>query len=217
MPMESTAPALKPQLRGVLHQVSFFIAALAGAWLLTRATGSMFWACAVYVVALCGQFAVSALYHRPTWSAHARQWWRRVDHSMIMILIAGTATPLAVGMRTEASRTLLTILWTGAAIGVLRALFWIRAPKWVPVVVALVLAWLIAPFVPDVKATLGQATLTLMVVGGVLYSVGAVVYALKRPDPWPRMFGYHEVFHAFVCLAAVLHFIAVSRVVLMRG
>lgn len=215
--MESTAladPVIKPQLRGVSHQISFFIAAAAGAWLLSHASGAMFWGCVVYLVALCGQFAVSALYHRPTWGPVARQWWRRLDHSFIMILIAGTSTPLALALPPESSRPFLVILWAGAGLGVLRALFWITAPKPVAAILALVLAWLSAPFVPALNAALGTTTVVWIFVGGLLYSLGAVAYATKRPNPWPRVFGYHEVFHAFVVLAAAAHFVAVTRAVL---
>jgi hemolysin III len=213
--MESTVPAtlIKPQLRGVSHQVSFFVAAAAGAWLLTKASGTMFWGCVVYLFALCGQFAVSALYHRPTWTPAARQWWRRLDHSFIVILIAGTGTPLALELPPDASRSLLLILWVCAGLGVLRALVWIHAPKPVAAIVALGLAWFTSPFIPTLNAALGTASVARLLVGGVLYSLGAVAYATKRPNPWPAVFGYHEVFHAFVVLAAGCHFVSVSLVV----
>lgn len=215
--METTAPAealIKPRLRGVSHQISFFFAAAAGVWLLTQARGALFWGSVVYLFALCGQFAVSALYHRPTWGAKARQWWRRLDHAFIMILIAGTSTPIALALPPESSRSFLLILWGGATLGVLRALVWITAPKPVAAILALVLAWLAAPFVPAINATLGPITVAWILAGGLLYSLGAVAYATRRPNPWPRVFGYHEVFHAFVVLAAAAHFVAVSRVVL---
>ncbi|MFZ5442627.1 MAG: PAQR family membrane homeostasis protein TrhA [Myxococcota bacterium] len=215
--METTATAealIKPRLRGVSHQISFFVAAAAGVWLLTQAKGQLFWGSVVYLIALCGQFAVSALYHRPTWGPKARQWWRRVDHAFIMILIAGTVTPIALALPPESSRPFLTILWAGATLGVLRALVWITAPKPVAAILALGLAWLSAPFLPALNATLGTTTVLWIVGGGLLYSLGAVAYATKHPNPWPRVFGYHEVFHAFVVLAAAAHFVAVSRVVL---
>ncbi len=212
--MDSSLDApVKPRLRGVLHQVSFFVALVAGAVLLARASGALRWACLVYLVTLCGQFAVSALYHRPTWGPRARQWWRRLDHACIMLLIAGTGTPLALLMPPESSRPFLLLLWAGAALGGLRALVWISAPKPIVAVLALALAWLTAPFFPTMSAALGPLNLALFVGGGVVYSLGAVVYSLKRPDPWPAVFGYHEVFHAFVVLGAVFHFVVVARVV----
>jgi hemolysin III len=205
---------IKPQLRGVLHQISFFVALAAGTWLLTRASGAMFWACLVYLVALCGQLAVSALYHRVTWDPRARQWWRRLDHSFIMILIAGTGTPLAVALPTDATHTLLFLLWGGAALGVLRALVWITAPKPLVAMLALALAWFSSPFMPVLGAVMGTTSLVWLLVGGVIYSLGAVAYALKRPDPWPAVFGYHEVFHTLVVVGAACHFVTVTRVVL---
>ncbi len=213
--MESTVNgAVKPLLRGVSHQVSFFIAAAAGVWLLLQAQGALFWACVVYLTTLCGQFAVSAAYHRPTWQPAARQWWRRLDHAFIMMLIAGTGTPLAVALPAEQSRTVLLLLWSGAALGVLRALVWINAPKWVAAVLALAFAWLMSPYIKEFSDALGSETVRWLLGGGVLYSLGALAYAFKRPDPWPTVFGYHEVFHAFVILAAACHFVTVTRVVL---
>jgi len=213
MESSETAP-VKPQLRGVSHQISFFVAAAAGAWLLTKASGPMVWGVVVYLAALCGQFAVSALYHRPTWQPAARQWWRRLDHSFIVILIAGTGTPLALELPPEASRSLLIILWVGASLGVLRALVWITAPKPVAAIYALAFAWFTTPFVPGLRDALGTAVVAWLLGGGVLYSLGAAAYALKKPNPWPTVFGYHEVFHAFVVLAAACHFVSVSLVVL---
>ena len=203
----------KPLLRGVLHQVGFFIALLAGLWLLTTAHGTMFWACVVYVIALCGQLAVRASYHRGRWTPDVTRWWRRLDHSFIMILIAGTATPIAVGAHTERIRFLIMTLWIGAAIGVVRAMFWVHAPRWVATGLALAVAGCAWPYVSDIHAALGPVNTWWLIAGGLLYSVGAVSYATKRPDPWPRTFGYHEVWHTFVVLAAACHFVAVARVV----
>ncbi|MBL8913293.1 MAG: hemolysin III family protein [Archangium sp.] len=213
LPQPLEAPVVdKPLLRGVSHQVSFFFALAAGAWLVAMARAELKWACAVYLAALCGQFLVSALYHRPNWKPEARQWWRRLDHAFIMILIAGTGTPLAVSLQGDASRTLLLLLWVGASLGVLRALFWINAPKPVAAGLALALAWFMSPFLPELRLVLGGAGTTWLLVGGVLYSIGAIAYATKRPALWPRVFGYHEVFHAFVILAAACHFVAVAIV-----
>lgn len=202
---------IKPKLRGVSHQVAAFAFAIAGVWLLTQTKGRMWWGCLIYVIALCGQLSVSALYHRPTWGPQARQWWRRLDHAFIMILIAGTGTPLALALPDDSSRSLLLIFWGGAALGVLRALVWITAPKVLATGLALGLAWLAAPFLSTLYQTLGLTTTLWLVAGGVLYSLGAVAYAAKRPNPWPEFFGYHEVFHAFVILAAAAHFVAITR------
>lgn len=213
MRLQPPASDVKPKLRGVLHQVSVFVALGAGAWLLTKASGAMFWGCAVYLAALCGQFAVSALYHRPTWGPRARQWWRRIDHSFIMILIAGTGTPLALVLSTESTK-LLVLLWVGAALGVLRAMVWISAPKPVVALLALAMAWFIYPFMSTFHATLGTTSVAWFIGGGLLYSLGALAYALQRPNPWPDLFGYHEVFHTLVVLGAACHFVTVARAVL---
>lgn len=213
-PSAEVSAVTKPLLRGVSHQVSFFIALAAGLWLIFKAEGAMRWGCVVYTFALCGQFAVSALYHRPNWKRpEVRQWWRRLDHAFIMILIAGTGTPIALGIAPEASRALLILLWGGATLGVLRALVWITAPKPVAAGLALLLAWLTSPYIPELRAAMGTGATTWLVVGGVLYSLGALAYATKRPNPWPTVFGYHEIFHAFVVLAAACHFVSVVTVV----
>jgi hemolysin III len=206
--------ALKPRLRGVQHQIAFFVALAAGTWLLTQTSGAMFWACLVYLLALCGQLGVSALYHRITWAPKARQWWRRLDHSFIMMLIAGTGTPLAVALPTDATRTFLLLLWGGAALGVLRALVWITAPKPLVAVLALALAWFSYPFMPGLRSVMGTTSIVWLLSGGIIYSLGAVAYALKWPDPWPSVFGYHEVFHTLVVVGAACHFVTVTRVVL---
>ncbi|MDP3498928.1 MAG: hemolysin III family protein [Myxococcales bacterium] len=207
----STPPApVKPMLRGVSHQVGFFIALLAGAALVFSATGTAAkLVCAIYAVSLANLLGTSALYHRPTWSLRARARMRRLDHSAIFVLIAGTYTPLALTLPSETARTMLTVAWVGAAIGVARALFWINAPKWVVAVLALTMGWLALLYLPTVGQVAGAPVLWWMGAGGVLYSLGALAYAFRKPDPWPRVFGYHEVFHALVLAAAVCHFVAI--------
>ncbi|MDP3236102.1 MAG: hemolysin III family protein [Myxococcales bacterium] len=208
----STPPApVKPMLRGVSHQVGFFIALLAGAALVFSATGTAAkLVCAIYAVSLANLLGTSALYHRPTWSLRARARMRRLDHSAIFVLIAGTYTPLALTLPSETARTMLTVAWVGAAIGVARALFWINAPKWVVAVLALTMGWLALLYLPTVGQVAGAPVLWWMGAGGVLYSLGALAYAFRKPDPWPRVFGYHEVFHALVLAAAVCHFVAIA-------
>lgn len=202
---------VKPKLRGVSHALFFFIAVGAGAVLVSMAPGpTARLACAVYAASLATLLGVSSLYHLVTWSAAARQRMRRLDHSAIFVLIAGTYTPLAITLDAQSSFRMLAVAWTGAALGVLKALFWVHGPKWIVAVLAVAVGWLAVFYATDLLATIGVAAVLWMGVGGVLYSVGAAVYALKRPDPWPAVFGYHEVFHAFVIAAAIAHFIAVS-------
>lgn len=201
---------VKPLLRGVLHEVAFFLALVAGLALVLAAQGrTATVACAVYVVSLCGLLGTSALYHRITWKPRARQRMRRLDHAAIFVLIAGTYTPLALTLPAAAAHRLLLIVWIGAALGLVRALFWISAPKWVVAVLALAVGWVAVFYLPDIQAATSGAVLALIATGGVLYSLGALAYAFKRPNLWPRVFGYHELFHALVVLAAAAHFAAV--------
>lgn len=203
-------PVSKPLLRGVSHQVFFFVSLVAGALLVLAAPNAdARVACAVYSASLAMLLGTSALYHRPTWSLRARARMRRLDHSAIFVLIAGTYTPLALTLPPETARVMLTVAWVGAALGVARALFWINAPKWLVAVLALAMGWLALLYLPTIGRVAGVPVLAWMGAGGILYSLGALTYALKRPDPWPRVFGYHEVFHAFVVAAAVCHFVAV--------
>lgn len=206
----------KPLMRGVLHQVGFFVALAAGALLVALSPGAR-GACAVYAVSLAAMLGASAAYHRPTWSPRKRAWMRRLDHAAIFVLIAGTATPLAQALPGDARTRFLLVMWAGAALGVVRALVWIQAPKWVVAVLALLLGWASLPFLPQLARALGGVTLACVAAGGVAYTLGALAYAFKRPNPWPRHFGYHEVFHALVVLAAVFHFVAVVRAVSTLG
>lgn len=203
-------PLPKPLLRGVSHQVFFFVALVAGGLLVGAAHGvAAKVGCAIYAVSLATLLGVSALYHRPTWSLRARVRMRRLDHSAIFVLIAGTYTPMALTLPDELSKTMLLVAWVGGALGVLRALFWVHAPKWLVAVLALAMGWVALLYLPTVGRIAGTPVLVFMGIGGVLYSLGALAYAFRKPDPWPRVFGYHEVFHAFVVAAAVCHFVAV--------
>jgi hemolysin III len=206
----------KPLLRGVLHEVAAWVAAVAGAILVVRAPGARARAGAlVYGISLVTLFAVSAIYHRPRWSEGSRRVLRRLDHSAIFLLIAGTYTPLSflLGTRTRTGWTFLAIVWGGAIAGILLSIFWVGAPKALVASVCVLLGWAALPVLPALKAVLGTGAVVLLAAGGVTYSLGALVYAVKRPDPYPRVFGYHEVFHALVILAAVFHFVVVARAV----
>lgn len=214
MTTPSLAP-VKPLLRGVSHQIACAVALIAGALLMRQApTGTVRDAVLVYTASLATLFGVSALYHRPTWQPRARQWMRRLDHAAIFVLIAGTYTPLTLALSPAHRATLLAVVWGGALAGVLQSVLWVTAPKPLIAVLYVVLGWSIAPYFGEVRAGVGRAPLALILVGGVVYSLGALVYAKKRPDPAPAVFGYHEVFHALVIAAAVLHFAAVTIIAL---
>jgi hemolysin III len=174
-------------------------------------------AASVNGASLLALFTISALYHRPTWSPQARLFWRRLDHSAIFLLIAGTYTPFCLLLGGRDGSLLLGVIWTGAAMGVVQAVVWPKAPKPLVAVIYVLLGWVIVPVLPALRQALGLPAIGLLAAGGVAYSVGAVVYAVRRPDPFPRVFGYHEVFHALVIVAAVLHFLVAARAVLALG
>jgi hemolysin III len=210
---------VKPRLRGVVHQWAFFAALLAGVALVVLApAGPATAAAAVYAVALAGLLGTSALYHRVTWRPRARAWMRRLDHSMIFVLIAGTYTPFAALVLTGSLRTVVLVgVWCGAAAGVLFSLTWVRAPKWLTAAAYVALGWFALIALPEIASRAGAAALALLLLGGLAYTTGAVVYALRRPDPAPAVFGYHEVFHVLVVAAAVAHFAAVAAFAVPAG
>mgnify|MGYP002648456155 CR=1 FL=1 len=213
--IDVNAVSVKPRLRGVLHQFAAAGALGAGLVLVAMAPGARSaTAAALFAISLVTLFTVSATYHRVTWSPPARAWMRRMDHASIFILIAGTYTPVALlGLPEAASRTLLLAVWSGALLGVLQSLFWIHAPKVVTAVLGVGVGWTLVPYFGEARRALGTTELTLILVGGVAYTLGAVAYALKRPNPRPAVFGYHEVFHALTLVGAALHFAAVLLLV----
>lgn len=203
----------KPLLRGVLHEVAAFVAAVAGAILVFRASGARARAGAlVYGLSLVTLFTVSALYHVPTWTDRIRAVWRRLDHSAIFLLIAGTYTPFSF-LLGRTGWIFLGVVWGGALAGIVLSVAWVRAPKALVAAVCVLLGWAALPLLPALKAALGTGAVALLAAGGVVYSLGAAVYALQRPNPFPRVFGYHELFHALVIAAAVCHFAVVARAV----
>ena len=212
-PSEIPSPA-KPLLRGVLHEVAAFVAAVAGAILFFRASGTRARAGAlVYGLSLVTLLAVSATYHRKNWSDKLRAIWRRLDHSAIFLLIAGTYTPLSFLLGSRLGWIFLGIVWGGAVLGIVMSIAWVKAPKALVAIVCVLLGWAAVPLLPALKAALGTSAVVLLATGGVVYSLGAAVYALRRPNPFPRIFGYHEIFHALVVAAAVCHFAVVARAV----
>jgi len=207
----------KPLLRGVFHQWAFFVALAAGATLAVLADGGRERvAVVVYAASLAGMFGAGALYHRGPWrSAAVLAWMRRLDHSGIFLLIAGTYTPFAlIALDGRLSTTLLVLVWAGAAAGLVLNLVWIDAPGWLVACVYVSLGWIGALAMPQLFSEVGITWTVLLLVGGALYTLGAVAYAVHRPDPWPAVFGFHEVFHVLVIAAATVQFIGVAGVVL---
>ena len=206
-----------PRLRGVFHLYAFVAAVVAGTLLVVLADGYMErFAVWVYAVALAAMFGASALYHRYPWrSPTARLRARRVDHAMIFVFIAGTYTAFALVAFTGPARAVgLLTVWAGAALGILLNLVWIDAPRWLSAVAYLGVGWVGLILIPQLFPALGVAAAVLVIVGGALYSVGALTYASAWPNPFPTIFGFHEVFHVLVIAAAVTQFVALSLVVL---
>ncbi|DBA91970.1 TPA: hypothetical protein ACH3X2_003863 [Trebouxia sp. C0005] len=206
---------VKPRLRGVSHQYAAYIAGPVGLLLTFKATsrkaaiGSL-----VYTVSLVVLFSISALYHRPTWQPQQRKWMRRLDHAAIFFLIAGTYTPICLlALPGSPGEQLLLTVWTGALLGVAQSLFWVTAPKTLVTALYLLLGWAGANSVGQLRDT----GVLLVACGGASYTLGAIVYAMKRPNPVPKIFGYHEIFHALVILASIFHFTAVARLVMNNG
>ena len=209
----------KPRLRGWLHAGMFPAVLMAGIFL-TAFTDSPSGrvACAVYTLTACLLFGVSALYHRGEWGPRAEAVLRRLDHANIFLIIAGTYTPFTILLLDGArGQVLLWIVWAGALAGIAFRVFWVGAPRWLYTPCYIALGWTALFFLPDLLHAGGLAVLALVVGGGVLYSVGGVVYGLKRPNPSPRWFGFHEVFHSFTLAAFVVHYVGISLAAYQYG
>jgi hemolysin III len=211
--------AIKPRLRGVSLQYAFFVSLACGVGLILAASnGRARIAAAIYAAAVSALLGTSALYHRVTWRPGARRWMRRLDHSMIFVLIAGTYTPVALlALHGALARAILIAVWAGAAAGVAFKLVWIDAPKWLFAAVYVALGWVSVAVFGELPAAIGWLGLAGLALGGLLYTLGAVVYATERPNPFPKVFGYHEVFHALVIAAAGLHYAVIAFLVVPRG
>jgi hemolysin III len=215
LPMPGTVDPevrVKPRLRGVFHQYAFFVSLASGTLLvLLAATTRTSVAAAIYAASVSALFGVSALYHRVTWNGPARRRLRRLDHAMIFLLIAGTYTPVGLlVLKGTLATVVLAVVWGGAAAGIVLELVWTGAPRWLGGTVYLALGWVAVVAMPQLFARLGMAGGLLIVAGGLAYSAGAAVYALRRPDPVPAVFGYHEVFHLLVIAGVAAHFLAIS-------
>ena len=209
-------PALRPSLRGVSHQYAFFIAVVAGAALVVVARGTRETvAAAVFATALAVMFGTSAVYHRVLWGPRARRWMRRADHAAIYLLIGGTYTPFGLLLLDGAWRvSVLAIAWSGCLAAILVKLFWVDAPKWLAAVLGIGLGWVGVAAMPEVLDQTRTTGIVLLALGGLLYTIGAVVYAVGRPNPVPAVFGYHELFHALTVAAAACQYVAIAFFVL---
>jgi hemolysin III len=205
---------VKPRLRGVIHEYAFPVSVLAGVLLVLLIGQSVAGrvSLGIYALSLSALLGTSALYHRVDWKrAGVRRWMRRLDHSMIFLLIAGTITPFAVlTLEGPLATAVLIAVWAGAVAGIVVEAVWIEAPKWVSSTVYVAVGSLGAVALPAIISRAGIGAGALIALGGGLYVVGAVVYAMQRPDPRPAVFGYHEIFHVLVVAAAAAHFAAIA-------
>lgn len=204
--------AFRPRLRGVSHRYACCAALGAGAELVAVALPGRRLACAVYALGLVAMYGVSATLHRDGWSARALDGLRRADHAMIFLCIAGTYTPFALlGLGGDAGVRLLALAWLACGLGAVRALAWPHAPRLVTSASYVATGWVALADLDGLRAALDPATFGLALGGGVIYTLGALTYLVRWPDPWPRTFGYHEVFHALIIAGSICHFAAVTR------
>ncbi len=206
----------RPRLRGRLHQAAFFISTLACGLLIGKTETQIgLIASIIYSVGVLSMFGISALYHLVFWETKPRAIMKRLDHSAIFLLIAGTFTPVCLFALSELdSRQLLILVWTIAILGVLKSVFWVSAPKPLTALLYVIMGWSGLPYIREFNKYLGTEKVTLILAGGILYTVGAVFYALRKPKLSPTFFSYHELFHAFTIIAAAMHFYVVYLICL---
>jgi len=209
----------KPRLRGVLHQAAFIVAVVLAPLLIVGADrGRPRLAAAVFAGSVAACFGASALYHRVTWTPRVRLWMRRIDHAGVYLLIAGTYTPVSLLVLSGAWRpVVLTIVWAGAAAAIILKFVWVHAPKWLAAAIGLALGWVAVVALPQLIIHLDPAAVILLVVGGLAYTAGAIVYARRRPDPAPAVFGYHELFHALTIVGVACQYVAIAFFIVRAG
>ena len=216
--IESKPRPVKPVLRGVSHEIAAWVAAPASLALFVAAkSSSARWGAATYGLSLFTLFLVSAVFHRPTWSPRVRLWIGRLDNSAIFLLIAGTYTPICLFLGGGDGQALLAVAWIGAVLGIVLTFVWPLAPKPLMAVIYVLLGWVFVPAAAGLRLAMGGRAVLLLFAGGMVYTAGAVIYALRRPDPFPRVFGYHEIFHLLVIVGASCHFVVVRSAVLGLG
>ena len=205
-------PQPRPRLRGVFHLYAFFIALVLGGLLIaSAATTKERVAAGVFGVAVVCMFGASALHHRVTWRERGYRWSRRIDHAGVYLMIAGTYTPFGLLVLSGGWRiAVLAVVWGGAAVAILLKFLWVDAPKWLAAAIAIALGWVAVIVFPQLVHGVGWSGTTLVLTGGLLYTAGGLVYALRRPDPLPAVFGYHEIFHVLVVAAVALQYSVVA-------
>ncbi len=202
----------RPLLRGVLHEAAFGVALVVGTLLVIEAKGTRASAAAaIFACSVVAMLGASSLYHRVTWSPRVRPWMRRADHAGIYLLIAGTYTPVALlALEGRMQKVVLALVWIGAGAAILLKFCWVDAPKWLAAVTGIALGWSGVAALPDLQRSAGTGAIVLLGVGGLAYTFGAIVYARRRPDPVPTVFGYHELFHALTLVALACQYVAIA-------
>jgi hemolysin III len=205
-------PIARPRLRGVFHLYAFFVSLALGSALVAYAPGARAqFGAAVFAVAVAAMFGASALHHRVTWRERGYRWSRRIDHAGIYLAIAGTYTPFALLVLTGNWRiVILAVVWGGATAAILLKFCWVDAPKWLAAAIGITLGWVAVVVFPQLIDGVGWSGTSLLLAGGLLYTAGGLVYALRRPNPFPRVFGYHEIFHLLVIAAVSLQYAVVA-------
>jgi hemolysin III len=211
-------PLVKPRLRGVVHELGFYAAAVVGVLMVLSADpGRAQVASTIFAGSVVACFGASAVYHRPTWQPRARAWLARVDHAGIYLLIAGSYAPFCLIVFSKGwAIPVLAVVWGGALAAILLKLFWVQAPKWLSVAIGLTLGWVGVVAFPQLLK-LSAVPIALVLASGLLFTLGAIVYGRKRPDPRPQFFGYHEVFHVLTVLAVACEYVVVAFYVLPRA
>ena len=210
---------VKPLLRGVLHEAAFFVSLVVGSLLIVAARGELrHAAAAVFAGSVAACFGASALYHRVTWTPRLRLWMRRVDHAGVYLLIAGTYTPVCLLVLNGAWRlVVLAIVWVGAVAAILLKFVWVEAPKWLAALIGIALGWVGVVVLPQLVTHLKPVAVVLLISGGIAYTAGAIVYARRRPNPAPAVFGYHELFHALTVVGVACQYVAIAFFVIRAG
>lgn len=214
--VSTTEPTLaKPLLRGVLHQAAFVLALAVAPFVIYAADGTRARvSVGVFAASVAACFGASALYHRVQWTPRVRPWMRRIDHAGVYLLIAGTYTPVSLIALGGAWRpAILATVWTGAAAAIVLKFAWVDAPKWLAAAIGIALGWVAVVALPQLASHVAPAAVVLLVIGGLAYTAGAIVYARRRPDPVPAVFGYHELFHALTIVAVSCQYTAIALIV----
>jgi hemolysin III len=214
----AVTPLARPRLRGMLHLAGFVVACLVGVAFVVPLDGRRLFAALVFAASAAAMLGASALYHRVTWEPRMRLRMRRVDHAGIYLLIAGTYTPVALlGLHGVLQPVVLTVVWAGATAAILSKVFWVGSPKWLSAVFGITLGWIGLAAMPQLATSAGPAAVALLASGGLAYTAGAVVYARRRPDPVPAVFGYHELFHALTLVALACQYVAIAFFIVRVG